>query len=329
MWKLRLSDALSFDDSTAPERTQVRRRWMVALLLLGAAVLLVLTLLVPGRTYSAQHSWDLMVWVDGAHRMAAGLLPNRDFHTPFGLLGYLLLGWAYELSSGLGEIMPVNTALFTLLLMPLLIYTCVSRLPWFVALVFGLHIIILTVAPFNIGDLGAAPTFAMFYNRWGWALVSLLSIYVLPRYPASGGDTADALAMAALWLIMFYLKVSYAAVGGALLLGLLAFSHMRRPAIGAMIASALLLVVVELFWAHTLSYIMDLGAAGAVIGGIQGGMRQLASGLFINISGLFLFAAVGFLRWFAESASTISSWGWALARRASSWRTKTLKGPAF
>ena len=272
---------------------QPGRQWrFVAGALTAVAVFLLLPLVLPGRTYTGGYVWDLMIVYDGAQRVIMGQVPNREFHTPLGPLLYLLLAGGAWLSATAGGMMPLVTGIFALLILPLLLYTCSSRLPLLLALGFGVHIIILVIAPHLTGDIGISPTYGMFYNRFGWALLSLLILFALPHRDGFGGPAPDAIVLAAIWSIMFYLKASYAAVGGAYLLGLLAFPHARRAAVMAIAASALLVLVVEFLWGGTLAYIADLRAAGAVSGAIQGGLRGLGKTVAENVPGLFLFLCV-------------------------------------
>ncbi len=270
-----------------------RRSWLVAGALILLAALLSLSLIIPGRSFSTDNTWDLMVLFDGAQRFLNGQVPNRDFHTPFGPLTYLLLSGGYWLSGTLGGTMPIMTGLFVLLLLPPLLYTCASRLPWPLALAFGIHILILSIAPALTGHMDLLrPTFGMYYNRFGWALLSLLVLFALPRREPFGRVAIDAVAMAMLLSMMLYLKISYGAVAGAFLLGLVAFPHMRRAALGAMLVSALVLVIVELFWSQTLAHLADVRAAAAASGPFQGGLRGLAITAANNMQGLSLFAGV-------------------------------------
>src|SRR5207237_10470170 len=54
------------------------------------AVLAAILLAAPGQTVSARYLNDLMVFLDGGHRIVSGQIPNRDFHTPLGPLVSLL-----------------------------------------------------------------------------------------------------------------------------------------------------------------------------------------------------------------------------------------------
>jgi hypothetical protein len=288
--KLQAPSALRLD-ATNLWRTGPRERSIVVAVLIGVAAVLTLSLLIPGRTYSGQHSFDMVVWLDGAYRAAAGQISSRDFVTPFGPLTYMLLGWAYMLSGSVGALMPINTALYALIFLPLLLYTCLSRLPWLVTIAFGCHLLILVVAPANIGDFYTIPTFAMFYNRFGWAILSLLTIMVLPRR-GPGGARLDAVAMAALWATMFYTKISFAVVAIPLMLGFSMFGHLRHATLGAIILSAATLVIVDLFWGHTLTYLHEVAVTAAVSGPSRQGLHDLIFTVLRNAVGLELFAGV-------------------------------------
>jgi hypothetical protein len=262
--------------------------------LLLAAGILVLLLVAPGKTYEALHNQDLMIFFDAAHRLLEGQVPNRDFHTPLGPLAYVLLAGGYWITGSLGGTMPMVTGLFVLLLAPPLIYACVSRLPLPVAFIFGVHILLLAVAPVFTGRIDLRPTFAMFYNRFGWVLLSILFLFAIPRKRllGSSGDVADAIVMSAMLLGLLYLKVSYAVVATVFLLILLVLRQARKAALGAGLLSLALILVIELFWLATQTYFQDIVAAGAARGALQGGVAGLINTALTNIMGLYLFAAV-------------------------------------
>lgn len=273
--------------SLSPQRT----RWLVAGALAAFAFIAVLMLVLPGKTVLATHLGDLLTFLDAAHRLAGGQVPNRDFHSPLGPLAYALLALGY-VWSGFGGMMLLATALFAVLLLPLAIYSCLSRLPWPIALAFGLYIIVLSVAPAAIGEVAPRPMFAMFYNRFGYALLSLLFLFVLPRQQGLGSRWLDIAVMAASWLLLFYLKITYAAVGAAFLVALAWFPHVRREAIGALVAAAVGVLVVELFWGGTAGYIGDIRAAASATGTVRGGVVGLLATTVNNIQGAYLFGAV-------------------------------------
>ncbi len=284
-------DRLRLDRQNFAPLSPQRARRLVAWTLTVAAATFVLMLLLPGRTVLASHLGDLLTFLDSADRMAGGQVPNRDFHSPLGPLAYALLALGY-VWSGLGGMMLLATTLFAVLLLPLAIYTCLSRLPWPIGLAFGIYILLLSIAPAAIGEVAPRPMFAMFYNRFGYALLSLLFLFALPRSQAFGSRPLDIAVMAASWLLLFYLKITYAAVGGAFLLALTWFPHVRREAFGALLIAAVAVLVVELFWAGTAGYLGDIRAAASATGTVRGGAVGLLATTVNNIQGVYLFGAV-------------------------------------
>ena len=83
-----------------PIRTD--RAWLVPLHVAVVTLLVAAALVVPGRTFTTVYAQDLFVFLDGAWRMVAGQLPNRDFHTPLGLVAYALPALALVLTGQLG-----------------------------------------------------------------------------------------------------------------------------------------------------------------------------------------------------------------------------------
>ena len=83
-------------------RLWTERPMKVGPILLVAAALLALLLALPGQTVTTRYLNDLFVILDGAYRVAAGQVPNQDFHTPLGPLTYYLTAAGYALSGTLG-----------------------------------------------------------------------------------------------------------------------------------------------------------------------------------------------------------------------------------
>src|SRR5215208_5874761 len=90
----------------------------VAGLILAIAALCALLLALPGQTITTVYVNDLLIFLDGAHRIASGQVPNRDFHTPLGPLAFYLPALGYWISGHLGGAMPVGMALLVLSLAP-------------------------------------------------------------------------------------------------------------------------------------------------------------------------------------------------------------------
>src|SRR3569623_763295 len=225
--------------------------------LLGFMALLLLALLLPGRTYLGQYANDFMVFVDGANRILNGQVPNREFHTPLGPLAFLLPAFGWWAGGSLGTMMPVATAAFALMFVPLLIYVVSSRLPLGWALAFGLFMVLLVAVPLNPGEPPDRTSFAMIYNRLCWAVLSPL-------------------------FLMFYLKVSYAAIGLVFVAALWLLRGKRTAALLGLGLTAGAVLVVELFWSQTAVYIGDIRSAAAASGTLRGTFFTLARSILDN-----------------------------------------------
>jgi hypothetical protein len=107
--------------------------------------------------------------------------------------------------------------------------------------------------------------------------------------------------MAALTLLLFYLKVSYAAMAGIFLLGLSAFRHSRRAAVIALIISAAGALAVELIWSETANYLGDIRIAGAASGSLRGGPLGLVATVINNLTACYLFASILLLAYLSRA----------------------------
>lgn len=270
-------------------RLPTESRLPVAAPLLGLAALLALALALPGRTVVSVYVNDLMIFLDGAHRLAWGQAPSRDFHAALGPLVYAVPAAGYLATGSLGAAMPVGMALVTALLAPVIVRILGSRLHPLLALPFGAFLLVVLAVPMNLGEAVSALSFAMFYNRVGWvALALLLTMYLQPRRPVRGGEVADAACAALLVLVLAYSKVSYGAVAGSFLLLLLLDPARRRLALWALGMSAAGGVVAEIAWRGSLAHLADLALAARVSGGR--GAADLADSLMRNLADYVLFA---------------------------------------
>ena len=68
------------------DEAQPKVFWLVLLIALVAALLIA----APGQTVVVKYVNDLFIFLDGAHRIDAGQVPNRDFHTALGPLNFYL-----------------------------------------------------------------------------------------------------------------------------------------------------------------------------------------------------------------------------------------------
>jgi len=272
-----------------PYETELRIT--VGVLLAYTAVLL-LILVLPGRTFLGNYSNDFMIFLDGAYRVVIGQIPNREFHTPLGPIAFLLPGFGVWAGGSIGAMMPVATALFTIIFTPLILYVVVTRLPLGWALAFGLFMLLLVIVPLNPGDPPDRTSFAMFYNRFCWAMLSTLFLMILRDRSGTHRPWLDATVMATLLLLTFYLKVNYAAIGLAFTMGLVFLSSTRKAALLTLAMTAAGVLLVELFWSATGNYIADIRVAAAASGTWRGSIFTLARYLIDNLSDFVLLAGL-------------------------------------
>ena len=75
----------------------------------------------PGRTINAAFINDVLVFIDGAHRITFGQVPNRDFHTALGPLVFYLPAAGYQLTGNFGAAIPVGMAIVVVAFIPAMI----------------------------------------------------------------------------------------------------------------------------------------------------------------------------------------------------------------
>ncbi|RFB85536.1 hypothetical protein B5K11_29790 [Rhizobium leguminosarum bv. trifolii] len=288
-------------------------------------------LALPGRTINAAFINDVLIFIDGAHRIAFGQVPNRDFHTALGPLVFYIPAAGYFLSGSFGAAIPLGMAIVLVAFIPAMIRILVSRLGASLAAALGIFLVLILAAPINLGSSIWYPSFAMFYNRIGWvALGLLLVMYLAPHLPSRRNDIADALAAVFLLLVSFYTKVTYGLAGTGLILIILSDRQQRRWGVTALLLTGLSMVAIEFFWRGTAQHIEDLRAAARVSGGHDVG--SILKNLRENISDLAVFAAVASLAvWQSRSLRDLVFCGFCLGagvalinQNAHSWGIITL-----
>lgn len=289
--------------SRSPGEIDVRRSFVgLKGTIIASGLMLSVLLAAPGRTVTSKYLNDLLIFLDGAHRIALGQVPNVDFHTSLGPLAFYIPAAGYALSGSLGAAMPVGMALVVLLMTVLAAVIIPSRMRWSLGLPTALYLLLVVAVPANPGEAISEITFAMFYNRIGWAALGLLFVLYLPRQARmSGNDAVDATCTAALVLLMLYTKVTYGLVGlGFLLLMLTDRRQVRWVGLAFAITLGAVLAI-EAVWQGGAEHIADLRLASAVSGSvptIQRLVDVIASNL-ADIAVYGLFAVL--LLWLARS----------------------------
>ena len=189
--------------------------WLGILLAL-LIILLSLPLTVPiGPMY-----WDTYLYLDASHRISSGQIPNVDFDTPVGPLGYYLFTWGLAV---LSSAQPLLLAQWSLLAVaaPLLAIVLLEASKRSRALAYALLLpfIIFAVSPVNAQFYHSIPGVDGFgiYNRQAVLLLYVLTAGLL--YLPDGRRLA--FFCAATMLALLLTKVTGFLVGGILCLGAL------------------------------------------------------------------------------------------------------------
>ncbi|WP_246799878.1 hypothetical protein [Rhizobium indicum] len=252
-------------DHASPEAGR-RSRWRAAIISIGFVLAGLLAL--PGRTITTKYVNDLFVFLDGAHRIWSGQVPNVDFHTSLGPLTFYIPAAGYSLSGSMGGAMPTGMAMVVLLLAVVTAEIVGSRLHEALGLPLAVCLLLIAAAPANPGERIGDLTFAMFYNRLGWASLGLLLVMYLPRLPDTGsGKVVDGACGSFLVLLMLYTKITYGVVELAFLVFIASDRRQTgwaRLALGSVASGA---VLIEIIWGGGLNYLADLRLAGENSGG--------------------------------------------------------------
>lgn len=277
----------------------LRRRHVLArpgVVIMLVAVVAALVLAVPGQTVTNKYVNDLFIFLDGVWRIDQGQVPNRDFHTALGPLVYYIPAIGRWIGGSFTSAMPIGIGLLLLAMAPVMAHVLASRLRPVLAIPLGVFLVLVVAVPINLGEDIRELSFAMFYNRVGWAALALLLVlYVPPRQPAGDGGASarllisDTAAATFLTVLMLYIKISYAAVALAFLCLLLIDRRHRLWAAATLAGTMLAAMAVEAVWGGTASHLLDLMRVGQVSGRIDD-VGKYARLLGDNLADIVVFA---------------------------------------
>jgi hypothetical protein len=257
----------------------------IGVLALLAAALVAL----PGRTITTAYVNDVLIFLDGANRIAFGQVPNRDFHTALGPLVYYIPALGLLVSSHMGGALPVGMGLLILMLLPVFVHVLASRLRPILSLPFAAFLLLILAFPANLGDDLSSISFAMFYNRIGWVDVALLAVmYLRPRADLEPRWWQDAACAAILVLVALYTKITYAPAAFALLLLFALDSRQRRWAGAALGMVGCGMLLIELVWRGSFAHVQDLLDTARVSG--ERDVQVLARAVLNNLTDVIIAA---------------------------------------
>lgn len=214
-----------------------RHQGLLALLLALFGALQAWLLLAPDALLMTQMEADVYHVLDGLLRIRDGGQQHIDFKTPLGVLALNALGIPMSLGLSPGAAMAAANLFVMALMIPATLWLHATRMPFGPALGLGLSAMLVAAALiWGGGALGAS--FAMFYNRWCWAMLMVALPILLIPHRGRGGDLVDGLVIGLVAAAFFYLKITYAF--GFFLIGLVWLLAVRRwRAAGAALAVCL------------------------------------------------------------------------------------------
>jgi len=222
-------------------------------------------------------TWDLLFNLAGAWHLVNGHVAHVAFHDPVGQLNFLLTVLGFHLIGLTPLAFVVGSLIWAMVTFVAASVVVRRRLPLLPAAAFVVFVCLLVVMPANVGDSPRDYSFAMAYNRYGWSAVTIVAmiLFLPPRAPSRVGDTLD-MAIAGLLLVaLFYLKITYFAVGlGALVLSLNFFPHVRDRWKSWFVVSGL--VVAIALAPHNHPYLLDLWTA------VEAGQARGGLGVHLN-----------------------------------------------
>ena len=152
-------------------------RTYLFLALLCVAVIAGIVLMI-GPTYIAA-PWDVFVLIDGAWRICSGQIPHTDFHNPIGALVYAVFAFGMRIDGPSLQALAYGNSIFLSLVGLWTISICYKRLTPVFGLILTTFIVVLLAATRPLGYDVETTTYAMLYNRYGWALLSIVMIQLM------------------------------------------------------------------------------------------------------------------------------------------------------
>lgn len=232
-----------------------RRQLLIALSGVAVVALALLMTTIPfGRAI-----WDFVILLDGAYRISLGQVPHLDFASPIGSLSLYLVFAADHLFPRANPFVGMH-ALAWLMMLPI-VATLAPRFRSdlaFTAAFALLALMVLVPVTLDSTHLSEISYFAV-YNRFASGLLFLLGLwYVLPK------SRHDGWLLAYILLILIFLKITAAVVAMGIVVAavLLGRTHFR-VLLTALVASAVVLALLNLFSGIVTSYFSDVRSMSA------------------------------------------------------------------
>jgi hypothetical protein len=203
--------------------------WMLAVAAAGPVLAGVWVLLTPDHVLSREMTWDLLFNLEGAWHIEHGHVPHRDFHDPLGPLSFALTNLGFRFVGPTAMAFVIGELIALAVVFPIAVLAAAGRLAPLPAFLFAVYLGLLILQPANIGDVPFAYSFAMAYNRWAWAALTVLGLLLFVDPPRVRPVPWLDLTLAGVIIVfLFYLKITFAVAAiGSVIAALVTVRHIR------------------------------------------------------------------------------------------------------
>ncbi|HEY1219421.1 MAG TPA: hypothetical protein VGF03_10820 [Bryobacteraceae bacterium] len=169
-----------------------------------------------GMPVLRQFEHDVFFSLDNAYRISQGQIPHRDFASAFGPLFFLIEAAGLTISGMRPAGIGYANALFGALIAIWTYLAVRTRLAPVPAGALGVYAVLLITAPFSLGYNPLAFSYAMGYNRYGYALLGIIlvecGVQALRTDAHERQGSGRAFSIGVAWALLAFLKISYAMV---------------------------------------------------------------------------------------------------------------------
>lgn len=260
---------------------------------------------------------DSFIFFDSSYRILNGQTPSADFPTPIGAATLYLPALAVNLIGGYAGSVELASAVVALALGVACSIAGSRRLPVAVTAVLVVSVFLVTTPAtllehwggYSYTLFGEEPrsltdnlTWAMFYNRWGWAALIVAFAFLAPRTDEKEPSLTELLTFAGLLAFLFYTKLNYfvVAAGAAVLFAALNPRPWRSLAIGGGVSLGVVLVA-GFATGILVPYLRDILFTAQISGGrtetLFPVLRQNLTELLLAAAPIAVLAATGKATW--------------------------------
>ncbi|MBJ6799201.1 hypothetical protein [Geomonas propionica] len=198
---------ISTNGSSASRGGNRRHLLLFLLSLVGICAAAAYTGAVPTRKFGH----DMFFLLDNGWRVVTGQRPHLDYTSPWGPLSFLVVAAGLAISRFSVDAIGYGNAMFAFAVGIWGYRLCRDTVPAWPRVLLCLYLALLVVSPYSLGWGAFNSSHAMFYNRYGYALLGVLMIEAFPR----GGDVPEGdrllggVSIGAVAALCLFLKANY------------------------------------------------------------------------------------------------------------------------